>query len=110
MFLSSTAGPTASKYTRLLPLPEPFRALHRQLYVPSHRRAHVFSDHRSHSSYVVDRPTTSAFSSPTTNFSCDLYLRLCEYRQSAAPTRSRIALRRLFPPRALCPAPHNRNT
>ncbi|KAJ7812484.1 hypothetical protein B0H14DRAFT_2856710 [Mycena olivaceomarginata] len=45
--------------------------------------AHVVSDDRSHSSYVVDRPTASACSSPTTNCSCELSLHLCEYYLSA---------------------------
>ncbi|KAJ7711050.1 hypothetical protein B0H14DRAFT_700467 [Mycena olivaceomarginata] len=47
---------TASKYTRPLPLLEPFRALHRQLCVPSHRHAHVVSDDRSHSSTLSTGP------------------------------------------------------
>ncbi|KAJ6529863.1 hypothetical protein DFH09DRAFT_153439 [Mycena vulgaris] len=48
------------------------------------------------SSYVVDQPMTSAYSSPTTNFPCELYLRLCKYRHW-----------RRRPPRAYPPRPHH---
>ncbi|KAJ7325799.1 hypothetical protein DFH08DRAFT_816878 [Mycena albidolilacea] len=58
-----------------LPRP-PLAAMHAS---SSSNPAHVVSDDQSHSSYVVDRPTVSACSSPTMNCPCE----------SAARARSR---------------------